>query len=82
VLSASLTELEATGMLAVSAQSIATESLELAQPESAKVAEVGARIISLSHAEYPLRLREIYDPPAVLYSALASTCFIQRRTAG
>jgi DNA processing protein len=68
VLSASLTELEATGMLAVSAQSIATgKSLELAQQECAKAAGMGARIISLSHAEYPLRLKEIYDPPVVLF---------------
>ena len=68
VLSASLTELEATGMLAVSAQSIATgKSLELAQQENAKAREVGAKIISLSHAEYPLRLKEIYDPPVVLF---------------
>ena len=68
VLSASLTELEATGMQAVSAQSIATgKSLELAQQECAKAAEIGARIISLSHAEYPPRLKEIYDPPVVLF---------------
>jgi DNA processing protein len=68
VLNASLTELEATRMLAVSAQSIATgKSLELAQQECAKAAGVGARIIAMSHAEYPLRLTEIYDPPVVLF---------------
>ena len=68
ILNASLTELEATGMLAVSAQSIATgRSLELAQQECAKVAEAGAKIVSLSHAEYPPRLKEIYDPPVVLF---------------
>ncbi len=68
VLSASLTELEATGMQAVSAQSIATgKSLELAQQECAKAAEVGARIVSLSDTEYPPRLKEIYDPPVVLF---------------
>src|SRR5512143_3234624 len=68
VLQASLTELEATGMPAVSAQSLGTgKSLELAQLEVAKAAECGARIISLDDAEYPVRLREIYDPPVVLF---------------
>jgi DNA processing protein len=68
VFHASLTELEATGMRAVSAQSIATgKSLELAQQECANAAEAGARIISMSDPEYPLRLKEIYDPPIVLF---------------
>jgi DNA processing protein len=68
VFQASLTELEATGMRAVSAQSIATgKSLELAQQECVKAAEAGARIISLSDPEYPSRLKEIYDPPVVLF---------------
>jgi DNA processing protein len=68
VFHASLTELEATGMRAVSAQSIVTgKSLELAQQESAKAGEAGARIISLSDPEYPQRLKEIYDPPVILF---------------
>ena len=68
VLNASLTELEATGMMAVSAQSIATgRSLDLAQQECAKASEAGARIVALSDPEYPGRLKEIYDPPVVLY---------------
>jgi DNA processing protein len=68
VFQASLTELEATGMRAVSAQSIATgKSLELAQQECVNAAETGSRIISLSDPEYPLRLKEIYDPPIVLF---------------
>jgi len=68
VFQASLTELEATGMRAVSAQSIATgKSVELAQQECVKAAEAGARIISLSDPEYPSRLKEIYDPPVVLF---------------
>ena len=67
VFQASLTELEATGMRAVSAQSIATgKSLELAQQECVKAAEAGAKIISLSDPEYPSRLKEIYDPPVIL----------------
>ena len=68
VFQASLTELEATGMRAVSAQSIATgKSLELAQQECVKAAEAGAKIISLSDPEYPTRLKEIYDPPVILF---------------
>src|SRR5277367_4498269 len=66
VFQASLTELEATGMRAISAQSIATgKSLELALQECAKAAEASAHIISLSDPEYPPRLKEIYDPPIV-----------------
>jgi DNA processing protein len=68
VFQASLTELEATGMRAVSAQSLATgKSLELAQQECVKAAEAGAKIISLSDPEYPSRLKEIYDPPVILF---------------
>ena len=68
VFHASLTELEATGIQAVSAQSIATgKSLELAQQECAKALEAGAKIISLSDPEYPSRLKEIYDPPVILF---------------
>jgi len=68
VFHATLTELEATGMQAVSAQSIATgKSLELAQQECGKVVEAGARLISLSDPEYPARLKEIYDPPVILF---------------
>ena len=68
VFQASLTELEATGMQAVSAQSLATgKSLELAQEECAKAVESCARILALNDPEYPPRLREIYDPPVVLF---------------
>ena len=68
IFQASLTELEATGMRAVSAQALATgKSMELAQEELAKAAGAKARIISLSDAEYPPRLKEIYDPPVILF---------------
>ena len=68
VFTASLTELEATGMQAVSAQSIATgKSFEFAQQECGKAMEAGARIVSLSDPEYPSRLKEIYDPPVILF---------------
>jgi DNA processing protein len=68
VFQASLTELEAMGMRAVSAQSLATgKSLELAQQECMKAVEAGARIIALGDPEYPARLKEIYDPPVILF---------------
>jgi DNA processing protein len=65
---ASLTELEATGMQAVSAQAIANgTSLELAHEELARAADAGARLVTLEDSDYPSRLRQIYDPPLVLY---------------
>jgi len=68
VLKATLTELEATGVLAVSAQSLATgKSAELAREELAKAAEGGAAIIVQDDPRYPARLKEIYDPPLALY---------------
>jgi DNA processing protein len=68
VFHASLTELEATGMPVVSAQSLATgRSMELAQQEIAKAVECGAKIIALEDSAYPARLKEIYDPPVVLF---------------
>jgi DNA processing protein len=68
VFRASLTELESTGIQAVSAQSIATgKSMELAREEMARAADAGVTVVSVADAAYPLRLKEIYDPPAILY---------------
>jgi DNA processing protein len=68
VFHASLTELEATGIQAVSAQAIATgKSQELAREEIARAASAGVAVISPEDACYPLRLKEIYDPPLLLY---------------
>ncbi|HEX6504252.1 MAG TPA: DNA-processing protein DprA [Terriglobales bacterium] len=65
---ASLTELEATGIQAVSAQSLATgKSFELAQEECLRAASAGAQVIALDNSAFPQRLRQIYDPPVVLY---------------
>jgi DNA processing protein len=65
---ASLTELEACGLPAASAQSLALgKSLELAAAEYDRVREMGASVIVRGDAEYPSRLLEIYDPPLVLY---------------
>jgi DNA processing protein len=68
VFHASLTELEAVGLLAVSAQSIATgASLAKAEEEIAKANEIGAKIVTPADPEFPSRLLEIYDPPLCLY---------------
>jgi DNA processing protein len=65
---ASLTALEAAGLPAAAAQSIALgKSLELAAAELDHAKEEGATVIVPGDAEYPRRLLEIYDPPLVLY---------------
>jgi len=68
VVNASLTELEASGLPAQAAQSLGTgKSIELAHDEFAKAATAGIQLVTLDDAEYPTRLRQIYDPPLVLY---------------
>ena len=65
---ASLTELEACGLPAAAAQSLAFgKSLELAAAEYDRVREMGATLLVLGDPEFPSRLLEIYDPPLVLY---------------
>lgn len=65
---ATLTELEATGIPAVSAQALGTgQSLELAQDEVGKAAAAGVRIVSQGDPLFPAQLKQIYDPPIVLY---------------
>lgn len=65
---ASLTDLEAAGLVAAAAQSIALgKSLESAATEFDHARELGASIIVPADAEFPRRLLEIYDPPLVLY---------------
>jgi DNA processing protein len=63
-----LTELEAAGLPAAAAQSIGTgKSLELAYEEVAKAAGLGIQVLGMEDAGSPARLKEIYDPPLVLY---------------
>jgi DNA processing protein len=66
---ASLTELEATGLPAASAQSIALgNSLRLADEELKKLAKApGVSLVAMGSELYPEHLAEIYDPPLVLY---------------
>lgn len=68
VFRASLTELEASGMQAVSAQSLGTgRSLELAHDEWARAVAAGVSILGCEEPAYPPQLKQIYDPPLVLY---------------
>ena len=68
VFHASLTELESTEIQAVSAQSIATgKSTELAREELARASQAGVTVLCIQDALYPSHLKEIYDPPVVLY---------------
>jgi DNA processing protein len=68
VFRATLTELEATGIPAVSAQSLGTgRSLELAHEEQAKASAAGTHLLGLDDPLYPSTLRQIYDPPLILH---------------
>ena len=69
VFRASLTELEASGLPAASAQSIALgKSFSLAEEELMKARDASADLISFEDQRYPARLKEIYDPPLLLYT--------------
>lgn len=64
----SLTELEGLRLPAESAQFLFDgKAREAAEDEWARVRQQGATLVSWSCREYPDRLREIYDPPPVLW---------------
>jgi len=64
----SLTELEGLGMPANSAQFVFEgKARAAAEDEWKRVAEAGGSILTPEDEGYPERLREIYDPPAVLW---------------
>ena len=68
IFKATLTELEAAGIQAAAAQSLGTgRSLELANDELTRASAEGVRLVSLDDGEYPSPLKQIYDPPLVLY---------------
>jgi DNA processing protein len=68
VFQASLTSLEACGLTAESAQAIHSQQpLRAAEQELAKIRALGCRLLTWDEAPYPKRLREIYDPPPLLY---------------
>src|ERR1035438_6584514 len=66
---ASRTELEGAGVSGSVAQSIASgTTFEDGVAQQEKMAETGAVAITLSDPRYPQRLREIFDPPIVLFA--------------
>jgi DNA processing protein len=68
VFSASLTELESTGMPAEAAQfCFDGRARAAALDEAQRVAEAGASFVTPADDLYPQRLLEIYDPPPVLW---------------
>jgi len=68
VFAASLTELEAAGLPAKAAQFVADGRAErAAEEETKRIIQAGGFLVTRADAEYPERLLEIYDPPAVLW---------------
>jgi DNA processing protein len=68
VFEASLTELEGLGMPAQSAQFVFEgKARAAAEDELKRVMEVGGSVLTPEDKAYPERLREIYDPPSVLW---------------
>lgn len=55
------------GLSALCAASLGDKSLSGAERILADCDRIGARILTVQDAEYPERLKQIYDPPAVLY---------------
>ena len=69
-----LTELEGLRLPAQSAQFIFDgKARQAAEEEWARVAAQGATVVTYGCAEYPERLKEIYDPPPVLWVRGAAT---------
>jgi DNA processing protein len=69
VFAASLTALEACRISAEAAQALHSQQpLRAAEKELARVRELGCRLLTWDDPVYPRRLREIYDPPPVLYT--------------
>ncbi len=68
VFALSLTELEALRLPAQAAQCVFEgKARQMAEEEWARVREQGADLVTLASPAYPERLKEIYDPPPVLW---------------
>jgi DNA processing protein len=66
---ASASELEATGLSAAQARNITSGySFEDAVEQQQRLLNVEAQLISIHDARYPQRLREIFDPPLLLFA--------------
>src|SRR5512146_2485935 len=68
VFRASLTELEGCGLPAPAAQSLALgASRQSAEQELARAAAAGVELLCFDDPDYPEPLKNIYDPPVILY---------------
>jgi DNA processing protein len=68
IFNASLTALEAQHLPAAVAQALhSRQPLSSAAKELAQAQAAGCRLLTWDEPEYPTRLREIYDPPPLLY---------------
>ena len=68
IFNASLTKLEGHHLPAAVAQAIRTKRpLSDAAKELAAAQAAGCKLLTRDEPEYPARLREIYDPPPLLY---------------
>jgi DNA processing protein len=66
---ASATELEGAGLSGAVARSVASGcAFEDAATQQEKMRETGAELITIGDARYPPLLREIYDPPILLFA--------------
>ncbi len=68
IFNASLTTLEAQRLPAAVAQALhSRQPMSAAAKELAQAQSVGCKLVTWDEPEYPSRLREIYDPPPLLY---------------
>src|SRR6185437_11829256 len=68
IFEASLTELGAAGLPAKAAQFVADgRAAKGAEEEAKRIIQAGGFFLTRADEEYPERLQEIYDPPAVLW---------------
>jgi DNA processing protein len=66
---ASASELEAAGLSPAQARNVASGcSFDDAVDQQQKLMDTGAQLISIQDPAYPARLREIYDPPLLLFA--------------
>src|SRR5690348_4819159 len=66
---ASRTELEGAGVSGAVAQSVASGcTFEDAAAQQEKMLECGAELVTIGDSRYPRSLREIFDPPVVLFA--------------
>jgi len=69
VFRASRSELEAAGLSSGLAQSVASGcAFDDAVTQQQKLAEAGALVVPFTDSRYPPRLKEIFDPPPLLYA--------------